>query len=132
MSGIGKRFVEAGYKDPKPLIQVENKTIIEPKLIEIEQIDKQYFRELEGRFNDIKDDLEELKKGVLPFWNSYDRQLNNLFAWGSLTEHEKDELRELELYRKEKSAEFSKELTSFDHRFKKMGNSISQQKLKRP
>ena len=29
MSGIGKRFVEAGYEDPKPLIQVENKTIIE-------------------------------------------------------------------------------------------------------
>ena len=27
MSGIGKRFVEAGYKDPKPLIYVENKTI---------------------------------------------------------------------------------------------------------
>lgn len=29
MSGIGKRFVEAGYQDPKPLIKVENKTIIE-------------------------------------------------------------------------------------------------------
>jgi len=29
MSGIGKRFIEAGYKDPKPLIQVENKLIIE-------------------------------------------------------------------------------------------------------
>ena len=29
MSGIGKRFVEAGYKDPKPLIVVEGKHIIE-------------------------------------------------------------------------------------------------------
>jgi NDP-sugar pyrophosphorylase family protein len=29
MSGIGKRFVEAGYKDPKPLIVVEGKPIIE-------------------------------------------------------------------------------------------------------
>jgi NDP-sugar pyrophosphorylase family protein len=29
MSGIGKRFIEAGYKDPKPLIKVEGKTIIE-------------------------------------------------------------------------------------------------------
>lgn len=29
MSGIGKRFVEAGYKEPKPLIIVEDKTIIE-------------------------------------------------------------------------------------------------------
>jgi len=29
MSGIGKRFVGAGYKEPKPLIIVENKTIIE-------------------------------------------------------------------------------------------------------
>ena len=29
MSGIGKRFVEAGYKDPKPLIIVEDKPIIE-------------------------------------------------------------------------------------------------------
>ena len=29
MSGIGKRFINAGYKDPKPLIIVDNKTIIE-------------------------------------------------------------------------------------------------------
>ena len=29
MSGIGKRFIEAGYKDPKPLIIVDNKPIIE-------------------------------------------------------------------------------------------------------
>lgn len=29
LSGIGKRFIEAGYKDPKPLIIVENKPIIE-------------------------------------------------------------------------------------------------------
>ena len=29
MSGIGKRFIEAGYDLPKPLIIVENKPIIE-------------------------------------------------------------------------------------------------------
>lgn len=29
MSGLGQRFVEAGYKDPKPLIEVDGKTIIE-------------------------------------------------------------------------------------------------------
>lgn len=29
MSGIGKRFIEAGYKDPKPLIIVDGKPIIE-------------------------------------------------------------------------------------------------------
>ena len=29
MSGIGKRFIEAGYTTPKPLIKVENKPIIE-------------------------------------------------------------------------------------------------------
>jgi len=29
MSGIGKRFVEAGYMDPKPLIRIEGKPIIE-------------------------------------------------------------------------------------------------------
>jgi NDP-sugar pyrophosphorylase family protein len=29
MSGIGKRFMEAGYKVPKPLIRVDDKTIIE-------------------------------------------------------------------------------------------------------
>lgn len=29
MSGIGKRFIDAGYKDPKPLIRVEGKTIIQ-------------------------------------------------------------------------------------------------------
>lgn len=28
MSGIGKRFIDAGYKDPKPLIEVEGKPII--------------------------------------------------------------------------------------------------------
>lgn len=28
MSGIGKRFVEAGYKDPKPLIEVDGEPII--------------------------------------------------------------------------------------------------------
>ena len=28
MSGMGQRFVDAGYKDPKPLIQVDNKPII--------------------------------------------------------------------------------------------------------
>lgn len=29
MSGIGKRFIKNGYKDPKPLIKIENKHIIE-------------------------------------------------------------------------------------------------------
>ena len=29
MSGIGKRFLEADYKMPKPLILVDKKTIIE-------------------------------------------------------------------------------------------------------
>ena len=29
MSGIGKRFIEAGYKVPKPLIKADDKTIIE-------------------------------------------------------------------------------------------------------
>jgi NDP-sugar pyrophosphorylase family protein len=29
MSGVGKRFIEAGYKDPKPLIIIEGKPIIE-------------------------------------------------------------------------------------------------------
>ena len=29
MSGLGQRFVDAGYKDPKPLISVDNKFIIE-------------------------------------------------------------------------------------------------------
>ena len=28
MSGIGKRFLEAGYYDPKPLIEVDGKPII--------------------------------------------------------------------------------------------------------
>ena len=29
LSGIGKRFIDAGYKDPKPLIMIEEKPIIE-------------------------------------------------------------------------------------------------------
>ena len=29
MSGIGNRFIEAGYPDPKPLIKIDGKTIIE-------------------------------------------------------------------------------------------------------
>ena len=28
MSGIGKRFIDAGYKDPKPLISVDGVPII--------------------------------------------------------------------------------------------------------
>ena len=29
MAGIGKRFIEAGYKDPKPLIEVDGKPMIQ-------------------------------------------------------------------------------------------------------
>ena len=29
MSGVGQRFIDAGYKDPKPLIQIDGKPIIE-------------------------------------------------------------------------------------------------------
>ena len=29
MSGIGKRFIDAGYKEPKPLIVIDGKPIIE-------------------------------------------------------------------------------------------------------
>ena len=29
MSGIGQRFIKAGYKTPKPLLEIENKPIIE-------------------------------------------------------------------------------------------------------
>ena len=29
MSGVGQRFLDAGYKTPKPLIKVDGKTIIE-------------------------------------------------------------------------------------------------------
>ena len=29
MSGIGKRFIDAGYIEPKPLIVIDNKPIIE-------------------------------------------------------------------------------------------------------
>ena len=29
MSGIGKRFIDAGYSEPKPLIKVDGKPIIE-------------------------------------------------------------------------------------------------------
>jgi UTP-glucose-1-phosphate uridylyltransferase len=28
MSGIGKRFIDSGYEDPKPLILVDDKPII--------------------------------------------------------------------------------------------------------
>ena len=29
MSGIGQRFIKAGYKTPKPLLEIENKPIID-------------------------------------------------------------------------------------------------------
>ena len=29
MSGVGQRFIDAGYKTPKPLIEIDGKTIIE-------------------------------------------------------------------------------------------------------
>ena len=34
MSGVGQRFVDAGYKTPKPLIIVDNKPIIKPEIME--------------------------------------------------------------------------------------------------
>ena len=31
MAGLGQRFVDVGYKDPKPFIKVDNETIIDKK-----------------------------------------------------------------------------------------------------
>ena len=43
MSGIGKRFKDAGYKTPKPLIKVRGKEIINHVVNMFEKIETSYF-----------------------------------------------------------------------------------------
>ena len=43
MSGIGKRFIDAGYKTPKPLLKVRSKEIINHVVNMFEDIEKVIF-----------------------------------------------------------------------------------------
>ncbi len=60
MSGIGKRFIEQGYTDPKPLIEVDGKPIIEhvvnlfPGIEDVTFICNEIHREVENTLRRIK------------------------------------------------------------------------------
>ena len=76
MSGIGKRFIEAGYKDPKPLIIVENKTIIE-HIINLfdKENDKYVFI-----CNDLhlrETNMREILLSIIPNCKIYEVSVNN-------------------------------------------------------
>ena len=52
MSGIGKRFKDAGYKTPKPLIKVRGKEIINHVVNMFEKIERVIFICNEEHLND--------------------------------------------------------------------------------
>jgi NDP-sugar pyrophosphorylase family protein len=62
MSGIGKRFIDAGYKDPKPLILVEGKPIIQHVVERFSPTDNFFFicNEEHIRTTDMKRVLKEI------------------------------------------------------------------------
>lgn len=76
MSGIGKRFKEAGYKEPKPLIMVENKTIIEHVINLFDKERDQYIficNDLHLRETNMK----ELLLSIVPNCKIYEVSVNN-------------------------------------------------------
>jgi NDP-sugar pyrophosphorylase family protein len=76
MSGIGKRFVEAGYKEPKPLIIIENKTIIEHIINLFDKDNDQYVficNDLHLRETNMK----EVLLSIIPDCKIYEVSVNN-------------------------------------------------------
>lgn len=63
MVGLGKRFADAGYLQPKPLIIVKNKTLIE-HAIESFQIDGNYIFIL--RISEFSESLKKILKKIKP------------------------------------------------------------------
>jgi len=76
MSGIGKRFIESGYKEPKPLIVVEGKTIIEHvcNLFDINN-DKYIFICNDLHF--LETNMREILLSIVPNCLIYEVSVNN-------------------------------------------------------
>ena len=66
MSGIGKRFQEAGYKKPKPLIKVKGKEIIKHVVNMFDEIDRVLFICNESHLNSESLKLESILKKLHP------------------------------------------------------------------
>ena len=66
MSGIGKRFLDFGYEEPKFLINVLGKPIINHVLDMFPKIDDIIFIVNKNHCNDTKYNLEEYLKKIAP------------------------------------------------------------------
>ena len=64
MAGTGNRFVQKGYKDPKPLIKANNKRIIEYIVDMFDSQDKVTFicNQVHAETTDMLDILRSLKR----------------------------------------------------------------------
>jgi NDP-sugar pyrophosphorylase family protein len=76
MSGIGRRFIEAGYSDPKPLIQIEGKSIIEHVINLFDKEDDDYVficNDLHLKTTNMK----EILKSIVPNCRIYEVSVEN-------------------------------------------------------
>ena len=64
MSGIGKRFIDAGYKTPKPLIKVRGKEIINHVVNMFEKIERVIFICNEEHLNNENLNLYKILKNL--------------------------------------------------------------------
>lgn len=76
MSGIGKRFVEAGYKDPKPLIQVENKQIIK-HVINLFDIENDTYIFICNDYHLKTTEMRNILKSIVPNCKIYEVSVEN-------------------------------------------------------
>lgn len=114
------------------LEEVANKVLIlEPKLIEIEELDQKYFREAKVRFQEVDSELELIKADFKKYWISYDKQYEKITKWGALNRDEKNEIRELNIFAHSKLKEYSTKLPGFDARYDKIKNYVDQQSAER-
>jgi NDP-sugar pyrophosphorylase family protein len=76
MSGIGKRFIEAGYSEPKPLIKIENKPIIEHVINLFDKENDEYV----FICNDLhlkETNMKEILLSIIPNCKIYEVSVNN-------------------------------------------------------
>ena len=76
MSGIGKRFVEAGYKEPKPLIMVEGKPIIE-HIINLFDKEKDEYVFICNDLHLRETNMKEILLKIVPNCKIYEVSVNN-------------------------------------------------------
>ena len=66
MSGVGKRFLDAGYTTPKPLLLVQGKMVLEHILHQFPDVKNVLFIVNEKHFNSNELDLENTLKRISP------------------------------------------------------------------